>query len=629
MWARIGRSRLPTVEAVEAAGASLGVTVVSLIFAMLQVHAKPFRSEWTNWLQLVALVCLTLVSLLHMARSVLDTVGIDANSEQAGPLAGLVGGTDWVMLALLLPPLAVVLAVEAAALEAERKRERVYHECLLARPPKPFLLSDFYQLCNAWRAAAKEPAVLMAAVLDAAKWCLEAPSKLIDNATAAANMGAGAAASSDGAKRWDFAKRHLFPLPVWDDKMRAEYEMGEESLYERLKEAARERKRRLVEKQMKPVFERLKQGASSDPLFNARDERFQVNLWKKVCEEMRTTQLRPLVKLIKGFGEASNARSNHAGAELEAELAEELPGEPICDWTEVALKAAKTLSESTASFDRIVDAEVLPAVMQSRARLLYARFHSMLFGALETNTDSQTGGSPTDAAASSGADNSSAAHSVASEADAKAAAAAEVVVRINHEKSIKSLKRLAEKVAAYSNDPQVIGREGYPFCSKVGDTLRASVVVRSSDPAHILEVYERIKATFEVVRVKNNFASAYEELQRGHADLLDKKSAPNILLNFVLREPSSKKIQLIGEIQIRQQELLDASKDDHKLYEILRVDTMNEMLGRSRETAQWNIFQEEELGEERGADGDRGRGLLVGEPPKQVSQAQDMGSLNV
>ena len=89
-------------------------------------------------------------------------------------------------------------------------------------------------------------------------------------------------------------------------------------------------------------------------------------------------------------------------------------------------------------------------------------------------------------------------------------------------------------------------------------------------------------------------------------------------------EPSSKKIQLIGEIQIRQKELLDASKDDHKLYEILRVDTMNEMLGRSGETAQWNIFQEEELGEEQGAAvadalGDRGRGLLVDERPKQVS----------
>ena len=93
----------------QAAVRSMSITMVSLVFAMLQVHAKPFHSERTNRLQLVALVCLTLVSLLNGTRAVLDTVGIDATKTQAGPLASFVKTADWLMLAMLLLPLLMAL----------------------------------------------------------------------------------------------------------------------------------------------------------------------------------------------------------------------------------------------------------------------------------------------------------------------------------------------------------------------------------------------------------------------------------------------------------------------------------------------------------------------------------------
>ncbi len=103
----------------EAAARSMGITMVSFGFAMLHVHVKPFHSTRTNQLQLLALVCLTLVSLLNGTRAVLDTAGINAASAQAGPLAGLVKSTDWAMLGLLLLPLLMVLADGLAWLRSE------------------------------------------------------------------------------------------------------------------------------------------------------------------------------------------------------------------------------------------------------------------------------------------------------------------------------------------------------------------------------------------------------------------------------------------------------------------------------------------------------------------------------
>jgi predicted outer membrane repeat protein len=86
----------------EALTSSIGVTTVSFSFTMLQLHARPYRLRHVNDLQLLAFVCLTLLSVLNSAQSAFASAGVDA--EQVGPLSTLVHDADLMMFLLLLPP---------------------------------------------------------------------------------------------------------------------------------------------------------------------------------------------------------------------------------------------------------------------------------------------------------------------------------------------------------------------------------------------------------------------------------------------------------------------------------------------------------------------------------------------
>jgi hypothetical protein len=98
---------LPT----EALGKSLGVTAVSFIFALLQVYARPFHSIKVNRVQLTAMMCLTLISMLSGAQAAFETAGVDASKAEV--LATIVERADWMMFGLLLlPPLLFLLPME-------------------------------------------------------------------------------------------------------------------------------------------------------------------------------------------------------------------------------------------------------------------------------------------------------------------------------------------------------------------------------------------------------------------------------------------------------------------------------------------------------------------------------------
>jgi hypothetical protein len=86
----------------QALASSLGVTFISFFFAMLQLSAQPYRVPYVNNLQLVALVCLTLLSVLNSVQSAFVSAGITAG--EAGPLAALAHDADWMMFLLVLPP---------------------------------------------------------------------------------------------------------------------------------------------------------------------------------------------------------------------------------------------------------------------------------------------------------------------------------------------------------------------------------------------------------------------------------------------------------------------------------------------------------------------------------------------
>jgi hypothetical protein len=91
----------------EAIVSSLGVTVVSFFFTLLQLLVRPYRVSRVNDLQLLALVCLTLISVLNAAQSSFESAGVDADQDPA--LASLVRTADLFMFLLLLLPLLMLM----------------------------------------------------------------------------------------------------------------------------------------------------------------------------------------------------------------------------------------------------------------------------------------------------------------------------------------------------------------------------------------------------------------------------------------------------------------------------------------------------------------------------------------
>jgi hypothetical protein len=81
---------------------SLAATSVSFFFTLLQLQTRPYRVSRVNTLQLLALVCLTMISVLNSAQSAFESAGVDA--EQYPALAGLLRDADLLMFLLLLPP---------------------------------------------------------------------------------------------------------------------------------------------------------------------------------------------------------------------------------------------------------------------------------------------------------------------------------------------------------------------------------------------------------------------------------------------------------------------------------------------------------------------------------------------
>ena len=69
---------------------------------LLQLHVRPYRLRNVNNLQLVAAVCLTLLSILNSAQSAFASVGV--SSQQQGPMKMLLLEAEVMMFVLLLPP---------------------------------------------------------------------------------------------------------------------------------------------------------------------------------------------------------------------------------------------------------------------------------------------------------------------------------------------------------------------------------------------------------------------------------------------------------------------------------------------------------------------------------------------
>jgi hypothetical protein len=97
----------------EAISRCLGVTMVSFLFTLLQLYARPFHSSRVNTVQLAALTCLTFISMFSAAQTAFETAGVDVS--KTGVLAAVVHRADWVMFLLLVfPPLLLCVLTVAA-----------------------------------------------------------------------------------------------------------------------------------------------------------------------------------------------------------------------------------------------------------------------------------------------------------------------------------------------------------------------------------------------------------------------------------------------------------------------------------------------------------------------------------
>ena len=117
---------------------SLAATSVSFFFTLLQLQARPYRVSRVNTLQLLALVCLTMISVLNSAQSAFESAGV--NAEQYPALAGLLRDADLLMFLLLLPPPLLLLyntgyavcgagaGTELVVVEGDELNERRRHE---------------------------------------------------------------------------------------------------------------------------------------------------------------------------------------------------------------------------------------------------------------------------------------------------------------------------------------------------------------------------------------------------------------------------------------------------------------------------------------------------------------------
>jgi hypothetical protein len=77
--------------------------VIGCSYRLGELLVRPYRvSRVNNDLQLLALVCLAIISVLNAAQSAFESAGVDADQYPA--LASLVRTGDLLMFLLLLPP---------------------------------------------------------------------------------------------------------------------------------------------------------------------------------------------------------------------------------------------------------------------------------------------------------------------------------------------------------------------------------------------------------------------------------------------------------------------------------------------------------------------------------------------
>ena len=168
-------------------------------------------------------------------------------------------------------------------------------------------------------------------------------------------------------------------------------------------------------------------------------------------------------------------------------------------------------------------------------------------------------------------------------------------VRCIRRKSVKGKERMVHKVKQHHAHHD----GAWPFSAKVGDALRASVTVPDVDSMR--DAFERVSARFRIVRIKNKFRAARDELAVGpDGEVLPKLKAhvkhltfPDIHVNVLYQADGCAAI--VAEVQFHLQPVQALMKHDHNLYEVIRaakgrgvVELLEQAAERKRTKAYWS-----------------------------------------
>jgi hypothetical protein len=410
--------------------------------------------------------------IFHTGSAVLVQTVVNAGKSNSTPLVRVVNLLLAVVFVLLLFFCMYLYSTYYAAVKGDRLTERIYRECLRARPPLPFPKSEFVVLWRHCQQKFKEDR-LIEELLNATEFCLTKPSKY-----------------------WSYLEECIFPLPIFEDV----------ETFSRLQDIA-ESGQYQFQRQIEPIVMQLMkedEDKTGGKIFNANAKIQRVGSLASITRDVRM----PLLEL------------------------------PV----------TKDLVQmcSDEAFKRYVDETVLAGLLVTCAERAFDNFKEALRDALPRATMEKK-------------------HSEG---------VGKIRVRCRRDKSVKSMPRLRAKVEEYAMKAQKRGtaNDEFPFSAKIGDVLRASVTVENAED--MVYVWEQLKKKFVVVRMKNKFLAARQSIEK-----FESIGFPDIHANVLFDVPGVEKMQIIAEIQIHLRFILEIGRSDHKLYEIVRAESMRSLLG--------------------------------------------------
>ena len=181
-------------------------------------------------------------------------------------------------------------------------------------------------------------------------------------------------------------------------------------------------------------------------------------------------------------------------------------------------------------------------------------------------------------------------------------------IRCVRHKCVKGIPRMTAKVKAAQDDaanPDKKSEDVWPFTATIGDVLRASVT--ASDAAGIRRAWDCIHENMRVIRLKNKFREAASRLLKDGSgafttDLRDdqKNMFPNLHINVLFQADGCAPI--VAEVQVHHERVLAVAKQDHKLYEVVRAESIAALAGAGRSITIQQVMDETEALKAMGAE---------------------------